>query len=222
MKSIQVNRIRIISFVVSIVFVLAACTGKLKSPEQFYSWMNNPENGLVKKETVGPIDYTVKYLSPDFLAYSEWVEEEDSSMTLRDLIDEYDNSFTFLFTVAPNESAGDVDIMKAGVMNYEQYADRVYELNFNLADAIQLDVDGVQLSPVLTRLENIYGMSNQRNFYIVFAPIAGHENIFKGAKDITFSYVDPIFETGISQFKFNGLDFKEIPELSFVQKNINK
>ena len=199
--------------------VLLSCSESIKTKKQFYSWLNDPDNGLVKKVTVGPLDFQVKYIPAEYLAFDEWEQEETKELSLQELIEEYNNSLTFLFTITPNGTGGDVDIMRAGVNNYKEYSERVHEMNFNLKEYVSLKVDEVVYKPVLTRLENIYGVGNYRNFHVVFAPsVEDSVTIRQGARyDFTFS--DQFFETGISHFVFKRENIVELPKLEFITKN---
>ena len=212
--------INILLLVISITF--SSCQESISTKKEFFKWVNNPGNGLIKKVTVGPLDYQVKYLPPEYLAFDEWEQEQQdgNEVSLKELINEYNKSLTFLFTITPNGTGGNIDIMKAGVNNYEEYTERVHEMNFNMAEYVSLKVDEVTYKPVLTRLENIYGVGKYRNFHIVFAPTIEDSVTIRNGEKFDFTYLDQFHETGINHFTFNKKDIYELPALEFINKNL--
>ena len=198
-----------------------SCKDSIHTKKEFFKWINNPSNGLVKKVTVGPLDYQVKYLPAEYLAFDEWEQEHEagSNVSLDYLLGEYKNSLTFLFTIAPNGTGGNVDVVKAGLNNYEEFNERVHEMNFHMAEYISLKVDDVIYKPVLTRLENIYGVGKYRNFHIVFAPSFKDSVTIRTGDKFDFTYADQFHKTGISHFLFRRENIVDLPELKFITKN---
>lgn len=205
-----------------VVLGLSSCREKLSSHTAFVKWLDNPSNNLVKEQTVGAIDLKVKYLPAEYLGYEEFIGEEDKVLNLDSLINDYNQSLTFLFTIGPKDGVENIDVLKAGVANYGEFAYRVHDLNFNLAEYVDLKVGDVYYKPVLTRLEDTYGIANHRNFYVVFAPTEQAPQAIKESKEFTFRFIDGIFATGINQFHFRKIDITNIPQLAYIKNNTIK
>lgn len=207
----------IIFIKVTLCLGLLSCSGheRMQTPNEFVKWLNTPENGYYVEKNVGNIRMVAKLLPSEYLAINEASQEgEIASQRLSDLKTFYDSTITFLFTIGPAKSHEGVDITKADIQSEEQYRERFEKLNFHFAEYIRLDREGKEYVPVLTRMENVYGLTDSRNFYVVFSPQTNKEEFIEKAT-YKLSYYDEFFETGITKFSFKEETRKEIPELKF-------
>lgn len=196
-----------------IILPFIECTPSLDSEGAFLEWLNKPENGYVKKTHTNGFFLTLKYLPPEYLAYTESKSEDlNGNGNGVALLDEFKGARTFLLSIE-HDIAGS-DISNYGVRNLMEYKKRINELNFNIKDYIFMkNGDGTKHKPVLTTFENVYEIGGKKSFYLVFA------NRQKGKSvpeilDIVFQ--DPFFETGINHFVFKTQNIDNLPPLQFI------
>lgn len=200
------------------VVLVAGCAGDQKlGPEQYIKWVGDTENGLIKTRKVNGIEVSVKYLPNEYLIYKELknIEEEQKQAVNDSLYKAYEGTMTFLFTIGPDEEKGNKDdIMLTGLRNYHEYVDRSMTMNFELENFVSLKTGEKEIKPVLSSMENVYGLGKSRNILFVFAPEQNNED-FEKMTDLDFIYADELFELGILHFNFRKEDFKNIPALNY-------
>lgn len=193
--------------------LLMSCkTSEVSSVEEYNKWMNDPENGLVKTKKIKGLTVSVKYLPAAYLIYKELGEKGYSEKGSDSLKKAYENALTFLMTIAPDQEKGNKnDIMMEGIVNYKEYSERLLMLNFQLDKNVTLKSGEVELKPVLSALENTYGLSKSRSITFVFVPDIKEMERIESAKMIDFVYIDDLFQLGIMHFNFNNEKLKELP-----------
>ncbi|HMT27639.1 MAG TPA: hypothetical protein PKD91_00025 [Bacteroidia bacterium] len=199
-----------------LLFVLEACTSGFSTQSDFYKWWNNPDNGLVKSKTIGDFRFVLKYLPPEYQALNEIGETKFSTITFDSLRKAYSNNRSFLLTIEPAVEK-DVDVLFKGIISYEEYKERILQLNFLPADFIALYADGVKYKPVLSTMENLYNLSPKKSLYLVFSPEKSND-VLTHAEELVFEFSDQIFMTGINKFVFNKSDLTNIPEFTYLKK----
>ncbi|HET6243903.1 MAG: hypothetical protein H0V01_04455 [Bacteroidetes bacterium] len=180
--------------------------------------MNNLENGLIKSKSINGIKVTAKYLPPEFLVYKDLKTHDEFNTFLKDsLMEWYKFNHTFLLNIAlDEENKNDMDVMRYGVKNYEEYKEKFISMNFDLTDFISLKIKDKKLSPVLINLENVYGLSKDRNVHLVFT--TDEKTNYTDFEELDLVYNDEIFETGINHFVFQKKDIESIPLIKFWKK----
>lgn len=197
--------------------VLISCGKKsITSNEEYLSWMNDEANGLVMSKEVGGITIKVKYLPPNYLAYQDLsgqtiIKKQESDS----IIKSYDKSLTFLMTIGVDGEVKKGDVMYQGIKDYAAYKERLYTMNFDIENDITIKIGGKKYHPVLSNLENGYGLTSSRNITLVFVPEAKEEKSFYTSEEIQFTYDDDLFDTGINHFTFNREDINNIPSFIF-------
>lgn len=187
----------------------------LDNVEVYLRWLNNPQNGLVRSKTVNGFSLTVKYLPPDYLACRELADGKEYSAAYKDSIRSiYNQGMSFLLRIAPDEESHSSDIMFWNARNYQEYKERFLNLNFTISEYIALKTDRGKYNPVLSNLENVYGLTPGRNLQFVFVD-EQHPNGLKEAAFFDFIFTDEIFDTGINHFVFSREDINNIPKLIF-------
>lgn len=198
--------------------VLSSCRPKtISSIEEYLSWMNDEDNGLMYSKQAGGITIKVKYLPSNYLAYQDLLGEKvKSNVNVKDsIIKRYDNSLTFLMTIGVDDNVKKGDIMYQGVKDYTTYKERLYAMNFDIERNITINVGEKEYHPVLSNLENVYGLTSSRNITLVFVPEAKEEKSFYTSEEIQFTYDDELFDLGINHFIFNRTDINNIPRFIF-------
>lgn len=181
---------------------MAGCSSSFNDINQYFRWMDDPENGLIIKRTSGDKELTMKYLTVPYLVYNDVKEIENPSDILIDSLTKvYSNSRNFLLTI--RSTSHSEDIMLEGVTNEMEYNQKNMIMNFGISEYLSLKTDaGNTYFPVLVNMENTYGLQKHKNFYIVFAPTDESERDIMRSKTLDIVYNDQIFSTGIHHFLF--------------------
>lgn len=198
---------------VFIVLQFLGCNSSIKNEAAFLEWLNQPENGYVKKNHTNGFSMTMKYLPAEYLAYAEFKNEDlDPSKDRATLVEEFEDSRTFILSIE-HEVSG-IDISNYGIQNISEFKRRISELNFNIKDYIFLkNENGKKSKPVLTTFENSYELGGKKTFYIVFAK---EQEKDIDAKKIDIVFEDPFFDTGINHFMFQTEQIDHSPILQFI------
>jgi hypothetical protein len=190
------------------ILLLAASCGKQPSTmKEYFEWLNDPANRLVQERKVNGYKLTMKFLPAEYLAYKD-MKDEGLGMDAKDsILSLYEKNLTFLLTVGPDEESGNkADVMMSDIGSKEEYTDRVMAMNFVMEDMITLQAGDEKIRPVLSNMENTYGLGKSRSLMIVFAPA----NKPSGpAYDL--AYADELFGTGILHFVFDTERINNIP-----------
>lgn len=185
--------------------------------EEYMKWLDKEENGMAKSRFVNGIQIKAKYLPPDYQAYLELKnmphyspQQKDSIMNL------YRNSVAFMLTLQPDERKKEGErIDTRAVSNYSEYAQRIYDLNFQFAEYVRLDAGGREYKPVLSSMDNVYGLSKGRSIILVFVPDDKADRTLYTEKKMDLVYEDELFELGTNHFVFSREDFDQLPHLQF-------
>ena len=204
------NKFKIVLLIVVSLFV-GACNTSIDNFSDYMKFLANTENGLVKKKSANGIAIKVKFLPLDYLAYKEFIN--DTSLNLEAIKKTYENSLTFMMTIGPDEDKA-FDITKVGVSSYEEFALRIEEMNFWMKDYVTIKIGEKEIKAELAQMESTYGLEKDRKIVFVFQnKDAAGNNLL--VDDVTFTYKDEIFYTGINNFKFNIDDINALPEFKF-------
>lgn len=199
--------------VLMLCLLLASCTrNEFNSSADYLRWMDSEESGLVTEHRLNGMCVKAKYLPVDYLIYRDAGERPSPAVcdSLRKL---YENSVTFLLSFGPDESKGaSGDVMYKGLRNYQEYVERAVAMNFDLERMISLQTGGKEWSPVLSAMENTYGLTQTRNVLLVF-PVAQ-----LGAGNPELIYRDELFELGNLHFKFDKEKITNLPALAGITK----
>ena len=196
--------------------LLTACAKKKVGLDDYLKYLNKTENGLVKTKKVNGYILTLKYLSPEYLTARELTDYKKvpEKSIVDSLLKVHRTYQSFLLTFSPDEEKGNHnDIMLVRTSNYSEFSQKVEQMNFFMGDKIQLKTQKGDYAPVLTNLENTYGLSKARSLTIVFAP-EKNANEFKDIKNWEIVYDDELFGAGILHFNIDQKDIDNLPELT--------
>lgn len=207
--------------IVCLGFTSACKHGKINDATQYLKWINDEAHGLVKTKYVNGMELKIKYFPPQFSAYMEWKDMPRYTAHQRDsLVGLYKNNVTFMLSIGPDErKAKGGDIMFQNVSNYKEYAERTHTMNFEMEEFITLEIGDQKYRPVLSSMENVYGLDAKRNIILVFAPSEKNDSHLKNAEKMDFVYADELFELGVNHFVFNRKDINNIPEFGYGSIN---
>lgn len=194
--------------------LIVSCQHRFDNMKEVYGWINDPDHGMVKSRTVEGISVTVKYLPAQFLALKETKEERAGRHTYDSLLRVYENSHTFLLSIASKEDAGQNDPMYKDLGDYSDYKRRALTMNFDMNEYVSIKTSTQEFRPVLTSMENTYSLKGQRNIYMVFTDDTVEKELMKDqALDLVFN--DEIFQTGINHFVFDQAELQSMPSIDF-------
>jgi len=210
------NKISLYIGLLALMFLSSCGQSSVNSYEEYLAWLNDAENGLVMHKEAGGITIKVKQLPSNYIAYQDLMNEKNVKKQVVDSIaNSYDKSLTFLMTIGVDGDLKKGDIMYQGVKNYEEYKRQLYQLNFDIENDISLNIEGNIYKPVLSHLENVYGLTDSRNITLVFVPETKEDLSFYKSEEIQFTYDDELFDTGINHFTFNRKDINNSPSFNF-------
>lgn len=66
-----INVYRLSFFVLITCVLLGGCKQQVRTEAEFFKWINNPENGLIKSKVINDLQLTVKFIPTEYLAYKE-------------------------------------------------------------------------------------------------------------------------------------------------------
>jgi hypothetical protein len=189
--------------------------------DEFTRWMGDSRNGISKDKYVNGLHICLKYLPTDYLVYSDlkksfhmnkqFIPTAAITDSLKQL---YALSMTFVLSIGPDErDTVGADIMMRDVTSYPDFVNRAIALNFEMEKFISLRSGAHIYPPVLTNLENTYGLSTARNIVLVFPRPNRHNSAEKEEYEVVWN--DMLYTTGIHHFIFSAHDIESIPSLSF-------
>ena len=184
----------------------------ISSSIEYNNWLNNIDNGCKVSKEVNGMIIEVKFLPSNYLALKE-AESLGNLNSYDSLLKSYKDSNTFLFTFKPKEGHKGDDVMFKNVADYKDYIERSLELNFDLESKITLKTKNDSYSPVLSSLENTYGLTKGRRVYIVFTEKTPQKELQKSPV-FDLIYTDDIYDLGILHFTFDNKKIKEnLPQI---------
>jgi hypothetical protein len=188
----------------------------MNNPKDYFKWINNEDNGLVKSKYVNDVKISVKYLPPAYLAYEELSGNPYASKKVKDsLINYYSKSKAFLLTIGTDErKVKGMDIMYKDISDYNEYRTRSEFMNFEMDELISLNTHSSSFKPVLNTMENTYSTTNSRSIFLVFN---GEElaKEFDHSESVDLVFNDDIFQTGVNHFVFEKKSLESIPNFIF-------
>jgi hypothetical protein len=158
---------------------------------------------------------SVLYLPPEYLALKELKgDTANKRLNYDSLLNYHRNSSSFIITFGPDEAKKNTnDIMYDNIKNFREYTERSLDLNFDMENKIVLKTKKGEYAPVLSSLENTYGLSKDRKVNLVFA--AGMKDDKTKNQYYDFVYSDETFGVGTLHFNFDANRIKEnMPEVS--------
>ncbi len=198
-------------------------SNRVSSLEQYNAWLNDDAHKCLLKKSIGGVRISVKYQPPLYIAIKDAahnsVPAEAKNKMLNDLLAQQDKVMTFMMTLGPDKDLPEqrraAPLMSEGVNGYAQFSERVMSANFFMDQYINLYIDGVPHKAALCILENLYELSDERTFMVVFAP--GDKEDITAGKQVVFEYNDPYFNMGKVQFDFSAADLQKARQIKVIK-----
>lgn len=201
-------------FIAILICLIFSCRNSELEYKEYLKYLADKDNGLVKEASAGGVKVKVKYLPTDYLIYKAAHNSDSvaSKAQIENLHKEYENSLTFILTLGPADGES-FSITRVGINSYEEFAQRIETMSFNMKEYISLVVGDKEYKPDLIQLESINSLEQSKNIIVVFNTVdkAG-VNIMQD--DLVFIYNDELFLTGVNKFKFKKSDLVHIPGLN--------
>jgi hypothetical protein len=209
----------VVVIVIIVSFFISWKVTHINNMEEYNKWLNEINNKCIVTRQIAGVKISVKYQPPLYIVMKDRISESVHSkieFNVEDsLITQQSKMLTFLMTIGPDKDVSEnkqaASIMSEGVNGYNEYVNRVLTTNFFMEQHISLYVDGIKYTPVLSGLENLYELAEQRTFVVVFIS-EGKSNINDGDEFI-FEFNDPYFHMGKVQFPFSNKDFAQAKKL---------
>lgn len=185
---------------------LSSCGNENLIPSDYVTWVNNEENGLLKKKTVQPLEIEAVYKPLPYIIANEKRTNEIPQI-------EYDKRAKELegmhyFTVKLSIIGGKLDITNFEVETDAQQQERLAYLSFAMQDDIKL-VEGTDTLPcALYHFERSYDLAPYRTFVLGFEQKEENKT-----KDKTLVLDLAYFRTGPIKLNFASSDLARIPNL---------
>lgn len=212
-KSTKVNNshftsLRWFAVCLGLISLVMSCDSTIHNIKDYYQYINNEANGLIKQKKIGSIAFVMKYIPTDFFVYKASAEESKDSLK-----EAYEGSLNFILKVAPSEEAETkFDVMTETVSSLDEFKQQAFTVNFELQKFIRLKIGDREISPVLVETENVYGLTQHRLVNIVFAKEM-FEEAWATTDKIDIVFNDEIYNTGKHHFLFYKNDLESVPKL---------
>lgn len=206
----------LISLFIGFIVLQTSCQRKeLSSKEALYEYLADSSNGLVKERDLGAIKVKIKYLPKEYIIYNELKTKKDyTRKDIDSLTKIYGQMEIFLMTIDFKKETTSSNALMNGLASYEEYKERIEKLNFTLDEYVMMNEDSPEEQRLLLwSLENTYTVGTKRNITLVFA-----KDSSKKAEEYNLSFKDDIFYSGISHYRFNKKDIKNLPEITLLDK----
>lgn len=181
----------------------------------YQEWLLENSQSITKEKHINQLTIKAGYLPADLLAYQEYQESlaNSSDAHLFDsLRSEYICGLSFKLSIISDDKGA--NLMYYGISTMEEYKQRVNVLNFNNEHFISLTLGEQKYKPVLSLFEGYNELSSRLTFNIVFTPKEFDCGVFEEDIDeLTLTFDDPYWSTGVNHFLFRKTDLENIPKL---------
>ncbi len=190
--------------------------------EQFNEWLNTPANGCMGVRRIAGVRISCKYQPPQYISLKDMSNPSMSTMkggaNFENSLARQNKMLTFLLTIGPDKELPEQrqagSVMYEGVANREEYVERVFSTNFYMEQNLTLYMDNEMYKPALCILENVYELSDQRNFIVTF--VGDKVKNINDGEEYILEYDDPYFEMGKVQFRFASTDLKNARNIKVI------
>jgi hypothetical protein len=199
-------------------FLLSSCSKGFNSAEELYKWMKDPANGMLVTKQSGDKQLDMKYLPVEFLVYKEMKDKSTRNKNLTDSLTKiYSGSRSFLLTIK-YKNDDQYDPLYEGISDFSEFKSRKEDMQFSFDQYVELHTaEGHVYKPVLSHMEDTYGLQKFRNIYLVFAPDNSKQADILNSAELDLVFDDMIFNTGIHHFVFQKKNIDKKLILNFIK-----
>lgn len=193
------NRGTHIGFCLVILLLLVSCGSSL-SPARYINWIENPDHGLRKTKTIGPVEYVVQYKTSEYMMLKN--NSSDKKMELPERGFHY---FGLMLNPLDKKS----QLLHINLSNEEDYFSRMQYYNFYFKNDIYLLVNGKRFPCEFYYFESTGKITPGLTFSLAF-------DIKNESGDLQMVINDRIFGSGSLNFLFKQKSLNKIPKLKNV------
>lgn len=175
---------------------------------EYISWCENPENGLINSKQIGNFNYSAFYKPLNYLALKEInYTEPFVKSKFESAFKEYGNMQYVSFRIT--DTKGNQELLKSSIRNESEYYARLEYLSFKMQQDFKL-IDGKDTLPcTLYHFERVYGLAPYATFVLGFPESKNKDS------DKQIVYEDNLFNSGIIYLTFNKDVLSNLPKLKF-------
>lgn len=174
------------------------------SAEDYISYVENEENGMVKNIEIDGWKYNIQYKPADYILLHEHNTEAENRERKKQL----EGTAWFNITVIQKDGKGSP--LRYHVNTQEEYQSRYNYYLYQAGSDISLVWNGDTLHPVSYIFENNYNLAPQETMVAGFIlPEKATEKV----TDVQLVYKDRLLGTGIIKAKFYQKDISSLPQL---------
>lgn len=194
-----------------IVFISAACSPGVLTPEELNAYVRDEGNGLRKAAEVNDFRAEVTYRPTDLWVHQEVSNDTISQEKVEELRKRYGQYYYFILSLSRNNR----EALHAAGGGMEHYSSLVQTLSFRMADYVTLTTAVHDTIPVGDFILNrTYGMSSSTDLLFVFSR--------KDVKDspwVQFNLNEFGLGIGNQRFRFKTSDLNQAPGIDFEKTN---
>lgn len=168
--------------------LISACHGTLQDAD-YIKYVEDTDNGFNNEVVVDQWQYNIQYKPYRYVLIKEHLKAgtKEYEARLKQL------EHTVLYNISLRRRDTEVDPLKYGVADLEEYNRRLdYFLNYARED-ITLEYDGKKIMPNSYLFENNYSLTPKQTMVVGFVL---PDDAYPG-RDMSLSYNDRVFKTGI-------------------------
>jgi hypothetical protein len=178
-------------------------------PDEFVSYCNDQDNGLIQTRTFNSIIYSLKYEPIEYKTIKD-LNNEKEKITIENfdkIKKEYEGLCYFVFKM--EDSNSEKSPIKSIARNKEDLAKLTQYCQSSFSNEFYLESNNTKIPGVLFHLEDDYNITNFNLLSIAFET----KNLDLN-KDLVFVYNDPFFKNGLIKFNISKESIKNIPKIN--------
>lgn len=173
------------------------------TPEEYIKYLDNPENGFIKKVTLDDIVYEFHCKTPEYLAVQQNLNSANASF-INPRIKQLQS--TIWFYVYIKSKSGKVNPLKEKVSGLDEYNQRLSYFLDQAKSSFNLSSGGKPMKQVAYHFENNYGLSPFDTMILGYAIEGDYQ-------EIILEYEDRLFNAGLMKITIEENDLNELPTL---------
>lgn len=193
--------------VLATILTVAVGCGDSSRTGEFYAGLNDGKSGLARTVRANGWVFTVKYLSPEFLAYQ--ASRNEGAAAADTAVRSYEGGIVFLLSMRPDQPAGGSDASANVGERGRRLDESLTALNSDLAGMLTARYGDTVVPAVLAAAEGPAG-GGGRNFTLLFPRIPGR---WRPHDTLRVAFVDGILHSGSHAFEFLTDDLINAPTL---------
>ncbi len=178
------------------------------SPVEFRSWVKDADNGLWVSKTIDNYKLSLLYKPVEYMVINENKNEQLTAALMEKGIKEYGNMQYYTLRIESQEGG---ELLKVGITDESQYAQRLEYFMSAMQDDISLADGADTLACILYHFERDYGMSPHAQFVLGFEGTTKKRQEQNKDKELIVN--DRILGLGAVHLLIQGKNIDKIPAI---------